>query len=399
MTESPPSPLAETSFEPDSRSVRAFLEERHVELAQRVGDFVRTIIARLTPPADDTGARRQAREILGMLGEGGWLRAAHPLDLRACCLIREALAAASPLADEVFALQALGTFPLALAGTPELRDRWLPKAVSGEVMAAFAMTETEAGSDVAGLATRAERVGDDYVLQGEKTLISNAGIADFYTVFAKTDPRAGHRGISCFVVDARADGVRFVRPQILSAPHPLGELAFVDCRVTGSQRVGAEGEGFRLGMATLDALRATVAAAACGMAQRALDEALAHAMSRRQFGSPLCELQAVQLKLARMATDLTAARLLVYRAAAAKDRGAERVTLESSMAKAFATEAAQRVVDDAVQIIGGRGVLAEHPVDRLYRAVRPLRIYEGATDVQHVVIARQLIKSAGERAG
>jgi acyl-CoA dehydrogenase len=384
----------EKPYEPDARSVRAFLEERHVDLCHRIGDFVAREIATLPPPGDDTAARAQARQILGLLGDGGWLRAINPLDLRSCCLIRESLAAASSLADEVFALQALGSLPIALAGTPELRERWLPGALSGTKMAAFAMTEPEAGSDVAAIATRAEKKGSDYLIDGEKTLISNAGIADFYTLFVKTDATAGHRGISCFVVEASAPGLEFVGPLALSAPHPLGELVFRGCRVPASQRIGDEGSGFKLGMATLDALRATVAASACGMARRALDEAMSHALSRRQFGSALADFQAIQLKLARMATELAASRLLVYRAAAAKDRGAERVTLESSMAKAFATEAAQRIIDDAVQIVGGRAVLASHPLDRLYRAIRPLRIYEGTTDIQHLVIARTLLKAA-----
>jgi acyl-CoA dehydrogenase len=386
------------TFVPDTRAVRAFLEERHVELAQRAGDFVEREIEPLPPPDGDARARKQARQIVGLLGGAGWLRPAHPLDLRASCLVREALAAASPLADEVFALQALGSLPIALGGSAELRDQWLPKVVSGAAMAAFAMTEAEAGSDVAALQTTARKQGTEYVIDGEKTLISNAGLADFYTVFAKTDPAAGHRGMSCFLVPAGTPGLVADKPLVLSAPHPLGEVAFRGCRVPESQRIGAEGEGFKLGMATLDALRATVAASACGMAQRALDEALAHALARRQFGSVLADFQAVQLKLARMATDLTAARLLVYRAAAARDRGAERVTLESAMAKAFATEAAQRIIDDAVQIAGGRGVLADHPLDRLYRSIRPLRIYEGTTDIQHLVIARQLLKAAKEPA-
>ncbi|MEE8524812.1 MAG: acyl-CoA dehydrogenase family protein, partial [Thermoanaerobaculia bacterium] len=246
-------------------------------------------------------------------------------------------------------------------------------------------------SDVAAIKTRARRDGGDYVLDGGKHLITNAGVADFYTVFAVTTPGAGTRGLSCFVVEADRPGFRFVRPQVLSEPHPLGEIAFEGCRVPAGLRLGAEGEGFKLGMRTLDRLRATVAAAACGMAERALAEALAHARERRQFGRPLADFQLTQQKLARMATDLTAARLLVYRAAAAADSGAERVTLEAAMAKSFATEAAQRIVDDAVQILGGRGVLADSPVDRLYRAVRALRIYEGATEVQHLVIARQLL--------
>ncbi len=380
---------------PDLGAVRAFLDPRHFEIAERATRHAEAEIAPLPVPPDDAAARLQAREILQKLGASGLVGSAHPLDLRACCLIREALARASPLADEVFALQCLGSLPIALGGTEPTQRRYLPRVVNGELMAAFAMTEPNAGSDVASLETVARRDGDSYVIDGTKTLISNAGIADFYTVFAKTDPGAGHRGISCFVVDKQTPGLELVRPLVLSAPHPLGELAFRGCRVPAEQRLGAEGEGFKLGMTTLDSLRATVAAAACGMAARALDEALDHALGRRQFGSALSEFQLVQQKLARMATELTASRLLVYRAAAEKDAGAERVTVESAMAKAFATEAAQRIIDDAVQIVGGRGVLAEHPLDRLYRAIRPLRIYEGTTDIQHVVIARALAKSRG----
>ncbi|MBI4420205.1 MAG: acyl-CoA dehydrogenase, partial [Gemmatimonadetes bacterium] len=222
---------------------------------------------------------------------------------------------------------------------------------------------------------------------------SNAGLADFYTVFASSDRTKGNKGISCFVVAADTPGLRFVKPLVLSAPHPLGEIAFAAARVPATCRLGAEGAGYKLGLATLDRLRATVGAAACGMAARALREALAHATTRRQFGKPLAEFQLIQEKLARMATALTAARLLVYRAAWAKDRGAERVTVEAAMAKAFATEAAQQIVDDAVQILGGRGVLAEHPVDRLYRSVRALRIYEGTTEIQQLIIAGHLVKS------
>jgi acyl-CoA dehydrogenase len=262
-------------------------------------------------------------------------------------------------------------------------------------MAAFAMTEPEAGSDVGAIATTARRDGDAYVLSGTKTLISNAGIADFYVVFAATDPHAGNKGLSTFVVPADTPGLRFVRPLTLSAAHPLGDIAFADARVPAANRLGAEGDGFKIGLGTLDRLRPTVGAAACGMAERALSEALRHAGTRRQFGSPLAANQLIQEKLARMATDLAAARLLVYRAAWEKDHGAERITLEAAMAKAFATEAAQRIVDDAVQILGGRGVLATHPVDRLYRSVRALRIYEGTTEIQHLVIAGQLLKTAG----
>jgi acyl-CoA dehydrogenase len=285
--------------------------------------------------------------------------------------------------------------PVLLAGSGAVRDRWLPAVARGEAMAAFAMTESEAGSDVGGLTTRATRDGDRYVLNGTKTFISNAGIADFYTVFATTDPPRGSKGISCFLVPASTPGFRFVRPLEISTPHPLGEIAFENCRVPAESRLGEEGGGLRLGLATLDRLRPTVGAAACGMAQRALDEALSHAAARRQFGRPLAEFELIQEKLARMATDLTAARLLVYRAAWERDHGKERTTLEAAMAKAFATEAAQHVVDDAVQILGGRGVLADHPVDRLYRAVRALRIYEGTTEIQHLIIAGELLKGGG----
>lgn len=379
---------------PDPDTVRALLDDRHLAMVDELTTFVERAIAPLPAPAsgDDRSARTQAREILALLGREGWFAPIVERDLRACCLVREALAAASPLADAVFALQALGTTPLLLADNPAQRDRWVDTAIAGRAMAAFAMTELEAGSDVAALRTTATRDGDEYIVEGTKTLISNAGIADFYTVFASTDPARGKKGISCLVVPADAPGVRFVGPQVLSAPHPLGEIAFEGCRVPTAARLDDEGAGFALGLATLDRLRATVGAAACGMAERALADALAHARTRSQFGHPLAHFQLVQEKLARMATDLTAARLLVYRAAWAADRGATRVTLEAAMAKAFATEAAQRVVDDAVQIFGGRGVLADHPVDRLYRAVRALRIYEGTTEIQHLVIAAHLLK-------
>ena len=423
---------------PDLTLIRPFLEDRHVELAAHAVDFCARSIAPFREPAHDGAARARAVEILAALGRGGWLEPIAAQDLRALCLIREALAYASPLADAVFALQALGTTPMLLAagapdggprasvpgdvgptgsagiaplagpavtGDPDAEPadaagetsphtRWVPAALRGDAMGAFAMTEPDAGSDVAAMTTTARRDGDDYVLDGVKTFISNAGISDFYTIFAATDPERRGRGISCFVVPADSPGLRFVRPLLLSAPHPLGEIAFESCRVPAAWRIGEEGEGFKLGLATLDRLRPTVAAAACGMAARALDEALAHATSRRQFGQPLSSFQLVQDKLARMATELAAARLLVYRAAWEADHGAARITSEAAMAKAFATEAAQRIVDEAVQILGGRGVMADHPVDRLYRAERALRIYEGTTEIQHLIIARHLIERA-----
>jgi acyl-CoA dehydrogenase len=377
---------------PETRAIRAFLEPMHTALAQRAGAFARDEVAARPEPADDTAARSEARALLALLGAGGWLQPIFDLDLRGCCLMREALGAASPLADAVFALQGLGTTPILLSGSPAQKERWLGPIAEGRVMTAFAMTEPGAGSDVAALATTARRNGSGYVLDGGKTLISNAGIADLYVVFASTDRARGAKGISCFLVPADAPGLRFAGAQVLSAPHPLGELAFEECRVPADALLGAEGRGYGVGLAALDRLRPTVAAAACGMAARALAEALAHVKQRHQFGEPLAKFQLVQQKLARMATELTAARLLTYRAAYEKDQGQERITGEAAMAKSFATEMAQRAVDDAVQLVGGRGVLAGHPVDRLYRAVRALRIYEGTTEIQQLIIAGELLK-------
>ena len=376
---------------PDCRPIRPFLDPSHEALADRATRFVAEAIAPRAEPADDAAARTEARALLGLLG--GWQQPILDLDLRGCCLMREALAQASPLADAVFALQGLGTTAILLGGSAAQKDRWLGPIARGEAMTAFAMTESGAGSDVAGIATTAAREGSGYVLEGRKTLISNAGIADVYVVFASTDRTKGAKGLSCFLVDASAPGLRFVGPQVLSAPHPLGELAFERCRIPADALLGQEGRGYALGLATLDRLRPTVAAAACGMAARALAEGLAHVRRRQQFGKPLADFQLVQQKLARMATDLTAARLLTYRAAYEKDRGQERITTEAAMAKAFATEMAQRAVDDAVQLIGGLGVLAAHPVERLYRAVRALRIYEGTTEIQQLIIAGELLKA------
>ena len=388
---------------PDPHTVGAFLDEHHAALAGAVAVAVARDIGGLPAPADDAAARVQAREVATILGRQGWIghavrqadggQSAEP-DLRSCCLIREALAGVSPLADAVFALQCLGSMPITLGGSDAQRAAWLPKIVDGSVITAFVITEPEAGSDITQLHTTARRDGDGWVLDGEKHLISNAGLADCYTVFAATDPDAGRQGISCFLVPADTPGCVFAGPQVMSAPHPLGKLRFEECRVGADALVGAEGQGFLLALETLDRLRATVAAAACGMAERALDEATRYALRRKQFGTALAEFQLVQEKLAVMAIDLAAARLLTYRAAAAKDGGAERVTVPSAMAKAFATEAAQRIVDQALQICGGLGALADHPVEHLYRAVRSLRIYEGTTEVQHLVIARQLLKGA-----
>jgi len=379
---------------PDPKAIRAFLEDAHVDFASAVGTWAARELGPRPEPESDAAARIEAKVLLEAMGSGGWLEPIRTGDWRACCLTREALAASSPLADAVFALQALAVVPLQLGDNNAMSTRWLDDAIAGRAMGAFAMTERNAGTDVAAMATTARRDGDDYVLNGRKVFISNAGIADFYNVFASTDPGAGGKGISCFVVPADTKGFRFERPLVLSSPHPLGEIAFDDCRVPAIHRLGEEGKGFALGLKTLDRLRPTVGAAACGMGARALAEALAHSRARRQFGKPIAEFQLVQEKLARMATELDAARLLVYRAAWLADSGVPRNTLAAAMAKSYATEAAQRIVDDAVQVLGGAGVLASHPVDRLYRSVRALRIYEGTTEIQHLVIAGQLLAEA-----
>lgn len=379
---------------PDLDAVAAFLESRHSQVAAAVNTFGHDQLAGHPDPDTDAEARVRARALVPLLGAAGLYQAVTRLDLRAVSLIREGLAWHSPLADEVYALQALGSMPIRLGGCEAIQARWLAALDGGEAMCGFAMTESEAGSDVGAMSTRATKDGGHWVLEGRKAFISNAGIADVYTVFASTDPAQGAKGISAFVVPADAPGLVFAGAQVMSAPHPLGELSFERCRIPADHMLGEPGRGLGLGLATLDRLRATVGAAACGMAARALDEAVAHVKTRKQFGQRLSEFQLTQDRIALMATELAAARLLVYRAAWAKDRGAERVTLESAMAKSFATEAAQRIVDGAVQLLGGRGVLASHPVDKLYRAVRSLRIYEGTTEIQRLLIAREVLGGA-----
>lgn len=379
---------------PDIEPVAVFLEPRHAEVAAAVSAFGQAQLAGSPDPDTDAEARRRARALVPLLAAAGLFEAVERLDLRAVSLIREGLAWHSPLADEVYALQALGSMPIRLGGSEAIQAKWLPAIDGGEAMCGFAMTEPEAGSDVGAMTTRATKDGAHWVLEGRKAFISNAGIADVYAVFATTDPARGAKGISAFLVPADAPGLVFAGAQVMSAPHPLGELSFERCRIPADHILGEPGRGLGLGLATLDRLRATVGAAACGMAARALDEAVAHVKGRKQFGKPLAEYQLTQDRIALMATELAAARLLVYRAAWAKDRGAERVTLESAMAKSYATEAAQRIVDGAVQLLGGRGVLASHPVDRLYRAVRSLRIYEGTTEIQRLLIAREVLGGA-----
>ena len=318
-------------------------------------------------------------------GGDGW-------DLRSVCIARESVAFASGLADAVFAVQGLGSMPVALAGSRALTERVLPGIATGRQIAAFALTEPEAGSDASALRTRATRDGDDYVIDGLKTFISNAPIASIFTVFART-AEGPRRSISAFAVEAGAPGMTIGRRQEVIGAHPIAQVEFSGCRVPAASRLGEEGDGMRLALATLDFYRTSVAAAACGMAARAIHESRSHVTRRQQFGSPLASFQLTQASLADMATDLDAARLLVHRAAWMKDHGTERLTREAAMAKLFATEAAQRIVDRAVQLHGGLGVERGTVVERLYREVRAPRIYEGTSEIQKLVIAREMLQS------
>ena len=371
-----------------------FFTSEHRNLAQSVARFVRAEIEPRAGVEDDVEG--SAKEFVNLLAEAGLLNysvAESQLDIRSLCLIREELAYSSALADLAFVMQGLGTFAISRAAHGHVRDFWLSRAAQGKAIAAFALTEPDAGSDVAAIQTTARRDGEAYVIDGRKRFISNAGIADFYTVFARTGTREDGRAIlSAFVVGAKMPGFSVVERTPLMAPHPIGELSFDGCRVPAEDRIGAEGDGFRLAMETLDTFRASVGAAACGMARRALIEAVQYASTRKQFGRLLSEHQLIQAKLADMITELDAARLLVYRAAYAKDNGAGRMTREASEAKLFATEAAWRIIDSAVQIHGGIGLVRGGVVESLYRDIRALRIYEGTSEIQKLVIAGQLLK-------
>lgn len=369
------------------KAVSAFLTSDHQRHWTRVTDWSREVLYQRPEPTSDEAARLEARALLRALGDAGLLETLALQDLRALCLLREAVAQASPLADAIVAIQALGATPITQAGSDEQRARWLRDITFGHVMTAFAMTEPEAGSDVASMRTSAVRDGSDWVLNGDKHLISNAGLADLYLVFAKTSPEKGSRGISIFLVPADTGGLDFTGAQVMAAPHPLGHLRFTDCRIPDSARLGLVDQGFKLGMATLDQIRPSVGAAACGLAARALEESVTHAKQRQQFNQRLSDMPIIREKIGRMATELDAGRLLVYRAAWEADSQPGRHSTSAAMAKSFATEMAQRVVDDAVQILGGTGVLVGHPVERLYRSVRALRIYEGATDIQRLIVA------------
>lgn len=371
-----------------------FFDERHRALAAALQDWAAD--AEFPHEVSEVDVDAACAEILGQLAAAGWTRHAvaldgQALDVRTLCLIRETLARHCGLADFVFAMQGLGAGPISLFGSDEQRARYLHSVGAGERVAAFALSEPEAGSDAAALATTARRDGDQFVLNGEKTWISNGGVADFYVVFARTGEAPGAKGISALIVDADTPGLSVAARIPLIAPHPLARLKFEDAHVPAGNLIGQAGEGFKIAMATLDVFRSTVGAAALGFARRALDEALARVSTRKIQGAPMAELQMVQAAIADMAVKIDAAALLVYRAAWTKDCGAPRVTREAAMAKLYATEAAQEVIDAAVQLFGGHGVVSGHPVETLYREIRALRIYEGASEVQKIVIARQAL--------
>ncbi|CAN5514809.1 acyl-CoA dehydrogenase family protein [soil metagenome] len=376
-----------------------FFEDRHRTLAASLDQWAAQHISQ--QHGHDVDA--ECKALVRALGSAGWLShavggtahggAADVIDTRAICLIRETLARHSGLADFAFAMQGLGSGAISLDGTEAQKRAYLPRVARGEAISAFALSEPEAGSDVAAMACSARIDGDHAVLDGEKTWISNGGIADFYVVFARSGEAPGSRGISAFIVEAGTPGFEIAERIDVMAPHPLARLRFTGCRIPLAQRVGAAGEGFKVAMRTLDVFRTSVAAASLGFARRALAEALHRATTRKMFGGVLADFQLTQAKLAQMATTIDSAALLTYRAAWQRDQG-RNVTREAAMAKLAATEGAQQVIDAAVQVFGGLGVVSGQPVERLYREIRSLRIYEGATEVQQLIIARELLKDA-----
>ncbi|MBZ9659973.1 acyl-CoA dehydrogenase family protein [Mesorhizobium sp. ESP-6-4] len=372
-----------------------FFEDRHRQLAERLEAWCQQNL-----PVDHHDVDAACRGLVAMLGRDGWLKPTAldpakpgPLDVRTLCITRETLARHDGLADFAFAMQGLGTGAITLFGTPD-QQRWLEKTRTGQAISAFALSEPRSGSDVANMEMTAVREGGDYLLSGEKTWISNGGIADLYVVFARTGEAPGAKGISAFVVPAETKGLSVAERLEVIAPHPLARLSFDNVRIPASALIGKPGDGFRIAMSVLDVFRSTVGAAALGFARRALDESIKRAAERKLFGAPMAELQMVQGHLADMALDVDAAALLIYRAAWTKDMGAARVTREAAMAKLFATDKAQDVIDKAVQLHGGDGVRKGHIIESLYREIRALRIYEGASDVQKVVIARQVMGGA-----
>ena len=374
-----------------------FCDKDHVTLRAKVRDWTEKNLFAAT----EAGIEQRARTIAGQLGRELLLAHVVPKDhggarshvqARDLCILREELARGDALADTMLAMQALGGYPITLAGNPEQKQRYLPSIARGECIMAFALTEPEAGSDVSCLTTRAVRHGNEFRLSGTKRFVSNAGIADNYLIFASTKPDLRGKGISAFIVGSAAPGLLIKEKIKLLSPHPVGVVCFEDCIVPESNLIGAEGQGLQIAFQTLDLLRCTVGAAALGFAQRALEEAILYSKQRRQFGRAIVQFQAVQFQLADMATSLQAARLLVYQAAWAHDSDFDDVKQKSSMAKLYATEAAQHIVDQALQIHGGNGLIAGSITERLYRDVRALRIYEGTSEIQKMIIARELLK-------
>lgn len=363
-----------------------FFDESHERFAHTLEAWLGTQAV-----ADENEPAEASRRWVKALAGGTWLEPCANLEVRKLCIAREILAYHDALADFAFAMQGLGSGPVTLFGSIEQKAQFLPPVWSGEAIPAFALSEREAGSDVAAVAMRARREGAHFVLDGEKTWISNAGIADFYVVFARTAPQ-GAKGLSAFIVPAATRGVTVSERIETISPHPLGTVRFENAQIPENYLVGNEGDGFKIAMATLDVFRSTVGAAALGFARRAFDETVRHVRERKLFGAPLAALQLTQARIAQMATDIDASALLVYRAAYAKDMGAQRVTREAAMAKWHATETAARVADGAVQLFGGRGVTRGEIVERIYRDVRALRIYEGASEIQQVVIARSVLE-------
>jgi acyl-CoA dehydrogenase len=381
---------------PSWSALPMFFDDAHCALGKELdrvvtdGDHALRDAARVCPRLAEQGLLQLL--VPANLGGGAWGHGGTGLDVRALCVAREALAYVSPLADAIFAVQGLGSYPIVLAGEGARRAGVLAEVVRGERVAAFALTEPEAGSDVASLTTVARREGDSFVIDGVKTFISNVGIAHHYVVFANADPERGKKGISAFLVDAKTEGVG-AEPIAMSIEHPLGRVTLERARVPASALIGEVGAGLRLALGTLDVFRTSVGAAAVGMARRALDESIARVTTRTQFGKKLSELQLTQAALADMATELDAARLLVYRAAWEKDHSEDPRAGATSvaMAKMFATESAQRIIDRAVQLFGGLGVTDRSVVDHLYREIRPLRIYEGTTEIQKLIIGSALV--------
>jgi acyl-CoA dehydrogenase len=367
------------------------------ELQQRVRRLAEERIAPIAAAVDESG--RVSPELMRILAQANLFRYTVPEEyggygvrVMRLCIIREELARVCAQADTNFIMQGLGSYPITLGGTPEQKARYLPPIVRGEAIAAFALTEPHSGSDVVGMRTTATLEGEEWVLNGSKKFISQAGDASTYVVFAKTDPEAGSRGLSAFIVERGAPGFDDSRRMELMAPHPIGEPRFENCRLPYTSLIGQPGQGLRLALGTLDTFRTTVGAAAVGIGQAAYEEALSYARQRTMFGQALSDFQATQFKLADMAVSLDAARLLTYRAAWLKDSGQETVIKEASFAKLFATEAASRIVNEALQIHGGAGLVKGSRIERLYREVRALTIYEGTSEIQRQTIARQLLR-------